>query len=250
MRVIVEDRKIGAIPVLEVYDWDAAAPKPAVLVLHGLGGCKENNLRDAYYLVKAGFFVSLFDAYGHGEWQDGAARKLSRTERIGDLPNIIMNTAQMIADLIANLRDRQRADYNRVGLLGRSMGGMIIYAYLTGERSPSVTTAVLMATSPAWQNLYYADPDAPTVYDADQLSWFEENEPCRKLHKLPELPLLLLNGVQDPKMPIADVRKSFLEMRRYYQEQDRVRLIEYETAGHEVIPPMFDEAVAWFRKYL
>jgi dienelactone hydrolase len=250
MRVMVEDLKISDIPALEVYDLDAAAPKPVVLILHSLGGCKEHNLRDAYYLVKTGFFVCLFDAYGHGEWQDGLAQRPARTERIQAMPRIIVNTVKMIDDLIENYRDNERVDYRRVGLLGRSMGGLITYAYITGERSPNVKAAVPIVATPAWTNLYHTGLETRVTYTDEELRWLEQHEPARNLQRLRDFPLLMLNGAQDHQMPIIDVRNSFLEIRKYYRDQDLVRLIEYEAVGHEVTLPMLDEAFAWFRKYL
>jgi dienelactone hydrolase len=248
LRVIFEDRKISGIPVIEACDFDVIAKRPVVLILHGLGGCKESNFREAYCLVKEGFFVSSFDAYGHGEWQDGAARPLTRMERIQDMPNIIINTVKMIDSLIESYRYNKRADYERVGLLGRSMGGMITYAYITGERLPNVKAAVPLVATPAWVKLSQTNPIYD--YDAEKLCWFENYEPCRKFQKLNDLPLLMLNGGQDPRIPIADVRASFLEMQKYYRDPDLIRLIEYEEVGHDVTPQMLNEAFAWFQKYL
>jgi dienelactone hydrolase len=250
MRVIIEDRKIDGIPVLELFDLDDATPKPVVLILHGLGGCKESNFREAYRLVREGFFVSMFDAYGHGEWRQGTARQLTKMERVLDLPNIISKTVEMMDTLIANYRHSDRANDERVGLLGRSMGGMIVYAYLTEDCSPYVKAAVPMVATSAWTKLDHVASDAMALYNADQLRWFAEHEPCRRLRQLPDFPLLMLNGVDDPKMPIAGVRVGFREIQKYYSIKDRVRLVEYEGVGHEVTADMITEAIAWFKKYL
>jgi predicted esterase len=251
VRVIIEERRINEIPVLELYDLDDTAQKPVVLMLHGLGGCKESNLREAYRLVKEGFFVSVFDAYGHGEWRQGAARQLTKMERIADLPNIIPNTIKMIDSLIENYHHSDRVDGERVGLLGRSMGGMITYAYITGERSTAVKAAVPMVATPAWVNLHHINPDAiKGSFTEERLRWFEQHDPCCKLQQLRDFPLLMLNGVRDPQMPIADVRDSFVEIQKHYFDKNRVRLIEYAEVGHEVTSEMITEAIAWFKRYL
>jgi alpha-beta hydrolase superfamily lysophospholipase len=252
VRIVIEDQKINGIPVLELYDCDTEAKKPLVMMLHGMGGCKESNLREAYRFVREGFFVCAFDAYGHGEWQDETATPLTQAERMLNLPDIIRNTVIMIDGLLKHYRHCDRADGARVGLLGRSMGGMIVYAYITGERAPGVKAAVPLVATPAWrQQLHHMDPDTlKETFDEARLHWLIQNEPRRRFHRLAELPLLMLNGAHDPKMAIAEVRESFEEIQKQYGDKERVRLIEYEESGHEVTPVMIDEALKWFKKYV
>jgi hypothetical protein len=67
VKVVIEDRKVCGIPVLDVYETDINGKRPIVIMLHRGNGRKEENIERAYEYVKTGFFVTLFDAYGHGE---------------------------------------------------------------------------------------------------------------------------------------------------------------------------------------
>lgn len=253
MWIIIEEQTINEIPVLNVYNPNSMEKLPIIMILHGFSGCKESNLQDAYRFAKEGYYVVSFDAFRHGELMDDEFKRLSKLERSRDFWNITLKTTQIINPLIDSYQANEKADYRRVGLLGRSMGGVIIYNYLTGNRHPNLKAAVPMIATPSWVSLereyFKINEAARQYYNEAESKRIAEIEPYRKLHLVKDFPLLMLNGVNDPEMPIMEVRRSFFEMRQRYGNKELIQLMEYEV-GHQVTGEMIDQALDWFKKYL
>jgi dienelactone hydrolase len=254
LRVIIEERQPGGLPVLEIYNPDMAGNPPIVIVLHGFNSSKERNMSDSYRLVKKGFYVVAMDAWRHGDLMDEAFAQLSRMERNGDFWNIVIKTTPMLKNLVDYYATYKKADGSRIGLLGRSMGGMVIYDYLTTSRSSKIKSAVVLVSTPAWasfeRKFFQKNPVIQPLLNPDTSRKIAENEPVRKLASIRDFPLLLINGVNDPVIPIDDVRESFTKLQMDYEDKTRVRLSEYEGTGHQVTTAMIDEAADWFGKYL
>lgn len=254
MRVIIEERTINQVPVLDIFNPDAADAVPMIIMVHGFGGRKENNLLEAYRFVKEGFYVVAFDAFRHGELMDDAYRRLTKIERGKDFWNIVIKSTGFIDVIIENFNQHTRGNCGRIGLYGLSMGGIIVYNYLTGNPKPGIKAAVPVIATPAWVGLdraYYQNNEAARqYYNAEESKMIEKIEPYGRLHHIIDLPLLMLNGVKDLEIPIADVRESYVILQKGYSNKALVQLVEYEDVEHKVTNEMIDQASDWFKKYL
>ena len=126
-----------------LYTPDGAAPpagRPAVLVLHGLGGTRHDVKEIAEsHLLPSGYAVLAIDARGHGE--SGGQSSLGSTREVADS-----------AAAIAWLRARPGIDDARIGAIGFSLGGAVLWKLLTAPGA-RLAAAVPIAT---WTSLWDA----------------------------------------------------------------------------------------------
>lgn len=139
MEVIYEDRyrrkKIHGIPTLNLYNSEGDSKKPAVILLHGLNGSKENYLFESYKFAKNGFYAISFDAFNHGEIISDEFEKLNFWEKAAYLPSIILETTNYIDKIISECKDNDLIDSDNIALAGFSMGGSSIYNYLCNNKN-------------------------------------------------------------------------------------------------------------------
>ena len=69
--ITYQAKTVNNVPILEAYINDGIS-KPLVFVLHGLDGCKENNIYLLTKFAEQGFYAVSLDASGHGKRTDGS----------------------------------------------------------------------------------------------------------------------------------------------------------------------------------
>ena len=250
----LKHRLISGIPALELYARSSDGSRPLIIMIHGLEAAKETALPYAYRLAQAGFHTVCFDAREHGERTNPAFQSASPAERMRRLYDIIFATAADIDTVIGDFADHSRVDIDRIGLVGFSMGGMIIYHYLTRGRHPGIRAAVPIIATPAFIRKIDSDrardPALAGLVDEKTLSEIAGRDPSRRLSALPDLPLLILNGTADELMPIDDIRAFYRQAKDLYDRKDRIHMVEYEGAEHLIRPEMMAEAAGWMRLHL
>lgn len=254
MKVIVENKYISNIPVLEMYNDDISVKKPVVFIMHGLASVKERNLEYGYKLVKQGFFVVSFDASMHGEQETEEFRNKDYFEKFLKVYDVVMETTKYIDTLIENYKDDSRIDIERIGLVGVSMGGFIIYNYLANNKRDNIKAAVPIISSPYWSNIAkeFADtnPEANKYFNEEDLEYIESIEPINLLSSMKDFPLLMLNGQKDELISIKGARQAFSILKESYANKERIKLIEYEDVGHERSRDMIIDACEWLKSFM
>ena len=247
-------RLISGIPALELSALPGDEKRPLVIMIHGLEAAKEHVLPYAYRIAQAGFHAVFFDAREHGERAGAAIQAASPEEKKGRLYEIIRATAGDIDTVIDDLIDHPRADAGRIGLMGFSMGGMIVYRYLTGRRWPGVRAAVPVIATPAFSEQLTADlardPSPAAISDRSVLTRIGGRDPAACLSALRDLPLLILNGTADEHMPIEPIRRFYRLAKKLYGRKTRIRMVEYDGVGHVITPEMMMSAVGWLKRYV
>ena len=249
MDIIIRKREISGIPLLELSD-TAGEKRPLVLMFHGYGDRKECLIAQAYYLTTQGFAVVLPDVWGHGERFDGA---------ISDFFESVARTADEVDTLLDHFKNEPYADAERAGITGYSMGGCIVYEYIS-RPSPGVKAAVPIIATPDWAALM-ARPATAKLYMeyglvgsdkemAHLISKAEAVQPLHRLQAVTGLPLLMLNGSQDPLMPAGTVEAFYGRMHPLYTDGEALKLSVHPNTGHADTVWMNMEMADWFRKYL
>lgn len=247
-------KQISGIPVLELYSEHAQEKRPLVIMMHGLTARKENVLPYAYFVAKEGYHTILFDASEHGELETTQFRCYSNVQKKSHMYTIIFTSSKNIDTIIEAFADEQSVDHNRVGLIGFSMGGMMVYDYICQIRSPHVKAAVPIIATPAWgksmrRNLA-GDPEYVKHLDEEKILQIDSRQPSNFLSSLKDFPLLILNGELDEIMPIDDIKEFYHRAKQHYTQKDLIQLIEYKEVGHTPTFEMTSEAIAWLKKYL
>lgn len=254
MKVIIENKHISNIPTLEMYNNDISVKKPLVFIMHGLGSAKERNLEYGYKLVQQGFFVVSFDAYMHGEQETEEFKNKNYFEKFLKVFDVVMETTKYIDILIENYKNDSRIDTNRIGLVGVSMGGFIIYNYLANNKRNNIKAAVPIISSPYWSNtsreFANKNPDASKYFDEEDLEYIKSIEPINALKAIKDFPLLMINGEKDELISIEGARESLAILKGSYSNKDRIKLIEYQDIGHERGPGMIIDAGKWLKSFV
>jgi dienelactone hydrolase len=254
LNFVLTKKKTCEIPVLELYSQQAHQKRPLVIMMHGLAARKENALPYAYYVAKEGYHAILFDAHDHGELETARFKKASDPEKKAHMFTVIFKSSASIDAIITALAESESVDINRVGLIGFSMGGMIVYDYLCQRSSPHVKAAVSIIATPEWgasvRRGVAQDANYAKHFDEKKIRHVEDRQPANHLSVLKDFPLLILNGASDEIMPIEDIRGFYHLAKRKYTHKELIQLIVYEGIGHTPTFEMISEAVLWLKKHL
>lgn len=234
--------KIDGIPYLLLAAADLSTEAPLVLVLHGLGGFKENILPTVYAFAQQGFRVAALDARQHGERADAAGREdRMAAAYIATLYEIITGTARDVSVLLDHLGAA------RASIHGISLGGYITFSALLSE--PRLAVASVAMGSPDWfgplraMGVDLQHPALVHVVQANPLDQAEASYPPR--------PLLMLHGLEDDVVPVTGVEALGVRLRPAYSETpERLELVLYPGLGHVYTPDMLARSIAWTKRFL
>lgn len=253
MSITIDRKEVAQVPVLEVYGQDSLGKRPLVVLIHGWGGRKEDMLTIAYHLAMGQLFVVSIDAVGHGE------RALNEPWTLSSILTILDGTASDVMRVAEAYADHPLADATRLGVSGLSMGGIITFQVVTSGKSkpkaavPMIATPELLSLRHARnsEHIYEMLGISPEAFlQNGTLQVLQQMQPASRVEQMIGLPVLMLNGVDDPLIPIEDVRAFYERTRALYPNAEAFQLIEHPGVGHFVSPEMEEEALRWFRQYL
>ncbi len=271
MPITVLSRKTGDIPVLEVFSEGLKEPGPLILLQHGWTSRKEDMLPSARALAEKGFFVVLPDALGHGERKSGdyaagggATDGLSETIR--GVFQICRETAAEFNLLIDYYSENPLVDKGRIGVAGASMGGLIVFEFLfkhgagLGNRLKAAIPLISipfpdMLTGPEEvrrlnTHFHFFEGEPETGEYDKTVALVKDYMKDNQYDILSRVPLLMLNGGQDPLFPEDVVRKAAERLCAGLEKPLRPALVVYPEAAHEVTAPMNEEMARWFLKWM
>lgn len=178
----------------------AAAPAPAVVLLHGWGGNAETLLPLAPFLAQAGFAALLFDARCHGR---------SDEDSFASMPRF----AEDLEHALAWMRRQDGIDARRIAVIGHSVGAAA--ALLVAARRDDLAAVVSIAAFAhprtvmcrllaswhipywplGWYILYYVQRVIGHRFDAIA--------PLTTIRQV-RCPTLLVHGAADTTVPVSE----------------------------------------------
>lgn len=206
--------------------------------------------------MKQGFYVLLFDAYGHGELK---TLKDDNSYEINELLKVYLETSKYINQVINFYKHNNGfGDFNRVGLLGFSMGAHTIYYYITRERQMGSRAAVPVIGSPSWvsfvRRFIKSIKELEGLYEERKITEIEyyisKIQPLNFISNIKDFPLLIINGEIDERIQIEDIREFYKNTYQLYDNKENIRFIEHKGVGHKVTEEMLNSTIKWFIRYL
>jgi dienelactone hydrolase len=258
---------------------------PAVIVLHGTGGNKEQELPLMHTLAQRGFVAVAIDGRYHGErsksgkgstdYQDAILRAWRNP---GSEHPFFFDEVWDAMRLIDYLQTRDDIDPQRIGLTGISKGG--IETYLTAAVDPRVAAAVpcigvqsfgWATYNDKWQSRIgtiksafdaaakesnVAAPDGAFVrsfYDRVAPGIYDRFDGPAMLPLIAPRPLLTINGDSDDRTPLPGLKLCTDAAQKAYDAagaSDHFVIRIQDKTGHKVNPDSQDAAIQWFVKWL
>ena len=244
-------------------------PVPVIVGLHGHSGSKNNYLPDpknplslGWMLVQKGFAVAAIDGYFNGERVGkGPAGQLDKGAYRQEMSLFKLHLWQgrclwgmMVRDeqcLIDYLQTRPELDKDRIGATGMSMGCTRSWwlaalddrvKAIVGVACFTRYTELIAHGNLRRHGIYYFVPGVFKHFDTEAI-----------YSLVAPRPMLMLSGDQDGGAPTDGVimlEKKLGAVYRLYGKADRFRSVLYRNTGHEYLPEMRTEMVAWFAKHL
>lgn len=222
-------------------------PYPCVLLLHGLGGKKEDLFLGGMALANKGYASLAIDIAGHGE------RPRIGGKPVADLtlPEMHTAVAQTVVDLrraVDLLAARPDIDAKRIGYLGISLGGIIGGTFVAEE--PRIKTATLWAAGGDWgklitttQHPFASKLKASTTADAIEAT-MADVDPARRIARVSPRPLLFINGDKDQIVPRVCTEALFSAAKE-------PKRLDYLPGGHVPdLAEMLRRTAIWFDEKL
>jgi dienelactone hydrolase len=235
---------------------------PVVIFVHGLGGSKEQYVKQMQELAGKDIFVVIVDAHLHGERKVPGIFPQGKTlGRLGEDYSIwvhqsaISHTARDISKIIDGLSARSDVDLSRIGVGGVSMGSSVCMVLACREARISVVVGLIGAVD-FWYDVTKTPPGADQDAKRNALSprvreLVNSLNPQPRQRGIAPKALFLANGARDDGIDIASVKAFVKDLRPSYEAHpDRLTLLEEPNTGHSVTERMWSEGTHWFVRHL
>ncbi|XP_055810734.1 uncharacterized protein LOC129880639 isoform X2 [Solanum dulcamara] len=261
--LITEEGEQGRLPVLVLSMKEAHKKKrPAIVFLHSTNKCKEwlRPLLQAY--ASRGYIAVAIDSRYHGE----RATNITTYRDVWDLIKL--------ADY---LTEREDIDLSRIGITGESLGGMHAWFAAFADFRYSVVIPIIGVQGFRWaieHDRWQERVDSIKGVFEEARSNLGRNKIDKEVvekvwdriapglasrfdspYTVPAIaprPLLILNGEEDPRCPIAGLDILTSRARKACADANcplNFKLIAQAGVGHQMTPLMVKEASNWFDRF-
>jgi dienelactone hydrolase len=266
------------VPALVLRPAEEMGRLPAVVVLHGLGGRKEQMTDLMEDLSRRGYLTLAIDARWHGERGPGLQAAMIRAFRSRRGHPYVYETVSDLFRTLDYLQSRSDVDGERIGMIGFSMGGQQTWITAALDTRVKVAVPAIGVNTFGWTvehdqwryrtrllpRLYEAarsDLDEPEVnarvyrevWDRLTPGLFNRFDGPKLLPLIAPRPLLVLNGEEDPLVPIEAARLAADSARRAYKAAgvpERFRFDVAPDTAHTITTDQRRLALDWFDRWL
>jgi dienelactone hydrolase len=235
---------------------------PVVIMMHGLGGSKEQYAQRMQEWASKGLFVVVIDAHLHGErkvpgiFPEGKSLGALGTDySIWVHQSAVSHTARDVSRIIDALAARSDVDVSRIGVAGVSMGSSTCMVLAWKEPRISVIVGLIGAVD-FWYDVTKTPPGKEQDTKRAGLSLrvrqiVSSIDPQTRKSAIAPKALFLANGARDDGIDIESVKKFVSDLRPGYEAYpDRLMLLEEPRSGHSVTDRMWTDGTQWLIRHL
>lgn len=244
-----------------LYYKKGAKNMPVVIMMHGMGGSKEQYVQRMQEWAGKGMFVVVIDAFLHGERkvpevfpQGKSLGGLGTDYSIWMHQSAIAHTARDVPKIIDALSARPEVDLSRIGVAGVSMGSCS--CMVLAWREPRISVVVgLIGALDFWSDVTKLPPGPEQDAKRKALSprvrqLVNSLDPQDRKAAIAPKAVFLANGAKD-EIDIVLIRKFVKELRPSYEAYpDRLMFLEEPKTGHTVTERMWSEGTQWLVRHL
>ncbi|KAK7352842.1 hypothetical protein VNO80_18272 [Phaseolus coccineus] len=279
----IEEGKQGRLPVLilKLKESDKQRKRPAVVFLHSTNKYKEfvRPLLKAY--ASRGYIAISVDSRYHGEratctttYRDA----LVDAWKTGQTMPFIYDTVWDLIKLADYLTQREDIDPSRIGITGISLGGMHAWFAAVADTRYAVVVPLIGVQGFRWAvdndkwkgRVKSIKPLFETarhdlgkdvidkevvekVWDRIAPGLASEFDSPYSITAIAPRPLLILNGAEDPRCPVAGLEVPISKASQAYEEfqcLDNLKFIGEAGIGHQLTRFQVKESADWFDRFL
>jgi uncharacterized protein len=236
---MIQRHNIQGIPTIIIYkdQLETAVNKGCILCYHGLTSSKDAWIHDLELIAERGFVVVGVDNVGHGERIDPDFHNKYSQDNPDFWKNFVAITRATADETPALIDELVRLGFalgHRIGGLGASMGGLILYSAVLLE--PRLSTVVTVVSSPEWWE--FEHPDSPHHH----------------LEKFSRVNLLSITAGQDNTVPNIYTKVFHDRLQAHFSDyQQRFAYKDYLSSDHMLNldwDAAWKSAVEWFEVHL
>ncbi|TVU12416.1 hypothetical protein EJB05_46060, partial [Eragrostis curvula] len=280
--LITELGEQGRVPVLLLkLEDNVPKRKPVIVLLHSSYKCKEwlRPLLEAY--ASRGYISVAIDSRYHGERASSNTTYIDALKsawRNGDTMPFIFDTVWDLIKLGDHLSEREDVDPCRIGIAGESLGGMHAWFAAFVDTRYSVIVPIIGIQGFRWaidNNKWQARVDSiKPLFEEARIDLGKSEIDTEVVEKVWEKiapgldsqfdapysipliaprPLLLINGAEDPRCPVAGLEEPNTRAAKAYEESgcaEKFMFIAERGIGHQMTANMVKEASDWFDRFL
>jgi len=162
--------------------------RPLIIYCHGIGSQRDFDLRIPIELSKRGFYVVALDYQGHGE----SGGNIINIDPTTNIPALAQDCSKLL-DKIETLPFYSNVNTSQIGLIGHSLGGMVVLMNQALDPRFNVTVA--------WAPLVNFDPQQLGIVNTNN---YDPYIPVNLLNKTNTNNLLIIMHVDDEALDFTN----------------------------------------------
>ncbi len=203
---------------------------PLVIYAHGIGSQRDIDLRIPIELTKRGFFVAALDYHGHGESEG----ELTDIDPDTNIPAVAQDCTKLLDTLEKMSVYKENIDKDQIGLIGHSMGGMVVLQNQALDDRFKATVA--------WAPLVSFDPKELGITEGEK---FEDYIPENLLNENNSENLLVIQHVDDEVLDFEDNAELAQELTGC----KLIKITESFGSPHQLISEkVLKKSINWFEE--